>query len=150
MNKDLRIISGGQSGVDRSALTFGLFFRFNIGGFCPKNRRAEDGPIDNRFPLQETLEENYQKRTELNVLCSDATLIIYDREIDAGTNLTIETAKKYNKTLMLFNTQDQPYPIKEWIEQNEIKTLNIAGSRESNSPGIFAKTYDILKVLLNS
>ena len=70
----LKIISGGQTGVDRAALDVGLTLGLPVGGWCPKDRRAEDGRIPDRYPLVETPERNYQARTRRNVEDSDGTL----------------------------------------------------------------------------
>jgi len=59
-----KIISGGQTGVDRAALDVALEFGIPCGGWCPKDRKAEDGPIDPRYPLKETKSPNYPHMTE--------------------------------------------------------------------------------------
>ena len=69
-----KLITGGQTGVDRAALDVGLALGLPVGGWCPKGRRAEDGIIPDRYPLTETPERNYQARTRRNVEDSDGTL----------------------------------------------------------------------------
>ena len=69
------IISGGQTGADRAALGFALEWGFEIQGYCPQGRRAEDAPLDKKYPLQETESPAYQPRTGLNVKIADATII---------------------------------------------------------------------------
>jgi predicted Rossmann-fold nucleotide-binding protein len=71
-----RIISGGQTGVDRAALDVALELGIPCGGWCPKGRLAEDGSIDLRYPLKETNSSEYRERTEKNVEDSDGTLIL--------------------------------------------------------------------------
>ncbi len=71
-----RVISGGQTGVDRAALDAAMKLGIEVGGFCPKGRRAEDGPIDEQYPLTETASRAYPVRTEKNVAASDGTLIL--------------------------------------------------------------------------
>ena len=88
-----KIISGGQSGVDRAALDAALAAGLELGGWCPKGRRAEDGPIADRYPLNETDCESYATRTRWNVRDSDATLILCDAEPAGGTALTIECCR---------------------------------------------------------
>ncbi|HXS53986.1 MAG TPA: putative molybdenum carrier protein [Usitatibacter sp.] len=63
----IRIISGGQTGVDRAALDAALDCGLAIGGWCPKDRRAEDGVIAERYPLVETPSKRYGERTRWNV-----------------------------------------------------------------------------------
>ena len=71
-----KIISGGQTGVDRAALDVALELGLPCGGWCPRGRRAEDGPIDPRYPLTETPWDGYPQRTEWNVRDADGTLIL--------------------------------------------------------------------------
>ena len=71
-----KIVSGGQSGVDRGALDAAIARGCNHGGWCPAGRRAEDGPIAERYQLRETEAAKYEVRTEQNVLDSDGTLIL--------------------------------------------------------------------------
>src|SRR5437870_6380616 len=92
-----KIISGGQTGVDRAALDVALELGLPCGGWCPKGRRAEDGPIPARYPLAETPWSGYPQRTLWNVRDSDGTLILVDGEPDRGTQLTIELAKRKKK-----------------------------------------------------
>ena len=46
-----KIVSGGQTGVDRAALDVGLDKKIPIGGWCPKGRKAEDGPIESKVSV---------------------------------------------------------------------------------------------------
>lgn len=72
----LRVISGGQTGVDRAALDVALELGLPCGGWCPAGRRAEDGPIPARYPLTETAGADYVERTRRNVVEADATLVL--------------------------------------------------------------------------
>ena len=92
-----KIISGGQTGVDRAALDVALELGIPCGGWCPKGRLAEDGPIPLRYPLEETRSKKYPTRTKKNVLAADATLILTRGAADRGTALTIRLAEKYDK-----------------------------------------------------
>src|SRR5438067_6879001 len=133
-----RIMSGGQTGVDRAALDVALEHGFACGGWCPKGRHAEDGPIPDCYPLQETPWEGYPQRTEWNVRDSDGTLILTRGEADRGTALTERLAKTQSKPCLVVDLA-QPWDVeavRQWIETNHIATLNIAGPRESSSPGI--------------
>jgi hypothetical protein len=71
-----KIISGGQTGADRAALDFALKFNIPHGGWIPKGRIAEDGPLPAKYQLQEMPTSSYPKRTEQNVIDSDGTLIL--------------------------------------------------------------------------
>ncbi|HSR12366.1 MAG TPA: putative molybdenum carrier protein, partial [Thermodesulfobacteriota bacterium] len=92
-----KIISGGQTGVDRAALDVALELGIPAGGWCPKGRRAEDGRIPDYYPLQEASSPEYPVRTQLNVEDSDGTLILYRNSPAGGTALTIRLAKRLKK-----------------------------------------------------
>ena len=141
-----KIISGAQTGVDRAALDVSLELDIPCGGWCPKGRRAEDGPIPEKYPMQETEARNYTKRTKLNVQDSDGTLIINRGEIDGGTAHTARLAEKMAKPCLVIQLEEQPdlNEITHWLTQNDIKTLNIAGPREDKRPGIYNQTVSLL------
>ncbi|MCB2208548.1 MAG: putative molybdenum carrier protein [Bacteroidetes bacterium] len=151
MNR-IKIISGGQSGVDRAALDFALKFGIECGGWCTKGRKAEDGTIDGKYPLQETDDTTYKTRTKLNVRDSDGTLILYDGELDDGTLLTMELAQKLEKPLLKIDLSGENdrnlQKVSNWINSNYLKIINMAGPRESNSPGIYVETLHFLEKLL--
>ena len=142
----MKIISGGQTGVDRAALDFALNNGINCGGWCPLGRKAEDGKITDKYPLLETKSSKYSERTKLNVQNSNGTLIFFNQTLDKGSTLTATLANKYCKPLFYYNFSANTNfsEITLWIDSNKIKILNIAGSRESNSTGIYTKTYTLL------
>ena len=144
------IISGGQTGVDRAALDFALDHAIPCGGFCPKGRLAEDGAISDRYPLTETSSAEYRERTEQNILRSDGTLIIYACALSGGTRYTFEYARASKKPLFQIDltepiSQDEFHS---WVETHDIETLNIAGPRESQQPGIYHRAIEVLAILL--
>ena len=150
MIRNIKIISGGQSGVDRAALDFALENQVPCGGWCPKGRLAEDGRIHKRYPLRETDNTDYRIRTKANVQDSDGTLIIYIDKLGNGTALTKQIAERLNKPCILISL-DKAFAVKieelhSWMEVNEIKTLNIAGPRESSNPGIYNVTLRFLEM----
>ena len=85
-----KIISGGQTGVDRGTLDACIEKTFPCGGWCPLGRLAEDGIIPDIYPLSETQEEDYAIRTQKNVRDTDATLLLFGDENSPGTELTIK------------------------------------------------------------
>ncbi|MDF1819458.1 MAG: putative molybdenum carrier protein [Immundisolibacteraceae bacterium] len=145
-----KIVSGGQAGVDRGALDAALQFGFDCGGWCPLGRRAEDGPIDPRYPLTESDSPRYDVRTEQNIIDSDGTLIITGGRLEGGTRLTLELALQKNRPCRVIDLR-QPLELEQvidWLVALEISTLNIAGPRESKQPGIADKTREIVENLL--
>ena len=145
-----KLISGGQTGVDRAALDIALDLGIPCGGWCPKGRLAEDGAIDDRYPLLETDSPEYSVRTEMNVKDSDATLIITQGPATGGTARTLELAEKHKKTHLVVDLSKakDPAVAKKWLEFNQVGTLNIAGPRESKIPGIYDKATEFLRKIL--
>ena len=101
---DLTIVSGGQTGVDRGALLGAQEAGLACGGWCPRGRRAEDGPISARFPLRETDTTDYAERTHRNVRDSDGTLLLQFGELRGGSALTSEAAGERGKPLLVLDT----------------------------------------------
>lgn len=145
-----RIVSGGQSGVDRGALDAAMALGIAHGGWCPGGRRAEDGPIPERYQLRETSTAEYRERTERNVLDADATLVLHRGRLRGGTRLTRQLALRHKKpclTVDLGKPSDEA-ALRRWLVQNHVRTLNVAGPRESQSPGIARQTEALLRRLL--
>ena len=141
-----KIVSGGQTGVDRAALNIALTLGINCGGWCPRERRAEDGVIPSCYPLTECDERRYQFRTEKNVLDSDGTLILMLGALSGGTALTARLANRHERPLYLFdlNGPADIAPILSWIDNHAIHILDVAGPRESQRPGIGARACEVL------
>jgi hypothetical protein len=145
-----KIVSGGQTGVDRAALDVALEIGLPCGGWCPQGRRAEDGPIPPRYPLTETPWDGYPQRTEWNIRDSDGTLILTRGPLDGGTALTRELAGKKGKPLLIVDLGEDPGPVEvvEWARQQGIGVLNIAGPRESSCEGIHTAATAFLRQVL--
>ncbi len=141
------IISGGQSGVDRAALDVALKLKVACGGWCPKGRLAEDGKIPGCYPLEETPARDYQQRTRWNVRDSDGTLILKTGLLKGGTALTTAIAQKLHRPLLIVDLDYPPKTetVKAWLEQHHIHRLNVAGPRESNCPGIYARSFEWMR-----
>jgi len=147
----LKIISGGQTGVDRAALDAALQLGMDCGGWCPKGRRAEDGPIADVYPLAETESEKYETRTEWNVRDADATLILArGLPLSGGSALTHELALKHGKPVRVIELNSaNPDAASRWIRESNARSLNVAGPRESQQPGIYDQSKNFLLHLLN-
>jgi predicted Rossmann fold nucleotide-binding protein DprA/Smf involved in DNA uptake len=145
------IVSGGQTGVDRAALEAALAAGLSCGGWCPRGRKAEDGPIASRYPLQETPSDAYEQRTRWNVRDSDGTLVLTEGEPLGGTALTIQVAREWGRPLLIVDLNAQPASavIDNWLMVNRIRVLNVAGPRESQIPGIQGRASTFLEKLLD-
>lgn len=148
------IISGGQAGADRAALDVALALGLPCGGWCPKGRAAEDGPIDLRYPLRETISADPAQRTRFNVRDADGTLILAPPgELTGGTALTRQIAIELAKPHLLIDpaqaqAADACAEIRRWIDDHDIALLNVAGPRESECPGICEQARRLLTALL--
>jgi hypothetical protein len=136
----LKIVSGGQTGADRAALDWAIENGISHGGWCPRGRRAEDGPIDVRYQLKETPSSDYPQRTEWNVRDSDGTVIFSIGErLSGGSLKTLEFAVKHRKPhlhLPAASKENAASGLKKWIEQNNVRVLNVAGPRASKEPEV--------------
>ncbi len=142
------IISGGQTGADRAGLDWALMNRIPHSGWCPAGRKAEDGPIADRYLLTETPGDNYSLRTEWNVRDSDGTVIFsVAPQLSGGSNLTRELAKKWHRPclhLSQMKTKNPEVALITFVESNFIQKLNIAGPRESTEPDIAQYVREVL------
>ena len=147
-----RIVSGGQTGVDRAALDVAIELGVACGGWCPRRRKAEDGPIGARYPLQETPSAAYAVRTDWNVRDSDGTLILTAGEPVGGTALTRSLAAEMGKPCLTvdLDSDADAATVAEWVAEHQIKILNVAGPRESTLPGIYDRAGDFLRRLLEA
>jgi hypothetical protein len=148
--RPLRILSGGQTGVDRAALDVALELGIGIGGWCPRGRRAEDGALDPRYPLRETPARVYSQRTEWNVRDSDATLILCRGDLSGGTRLTAELAARYGRALRVvdLDADTDADAIRGWLRRHGVRALNVAGPREEGARGVYARARAFLRELL--
>ena len=148
----IKIISGGQTGVDRAALDTAIELDLEHGGFCPKGRFAEDGVILNKYNLTELNNSQYLMRTFENVQASDGTLIIHQGKVSGGTLKTKDYCQMINKSFfevnLLENLEKIPLNFDTWIKENHIIIMNIAGPRES-AASIYNRTLLLLMDLLS-
>ena len=144
----LRILSGGQTGVDRAALDFAIAQQIPHGGWCPAGRRAADGLLDARYQLLETESSGYRQRTKHNVRDADATLIIYRGRLEGGSLLTRDLATGHGKPLLLCDlhapTEELLAAWQDWLVSHPIAILNIAGPSEARNPGIYLQASTLL------
>ena len=144
-----KIISGGQTGADRAALDAAIQLDVAHGGWVPKGRRAEDGPIPSRYHLEEMPTESYPKRTEKNIREADGTLVLTHGPATGGSKLTVDFATRFQRKVLhidLLRTSafQAIRTVSDWITEHEIEVLNVAGSSASKDPMIYEKTLKIL------
>jgi hypothetical protein len=150
-----RIISGGQTGVDRAALDAALALNFPCGGWCPAGRLAEDGRIPDRYPLRECDRTSYRLRTLRNVDESDGTVVVYFDYLRGGTEQTVLFCIRRSRPYKLIDAAEVAAPraaavTDAFVKQNLISVLNVAGPRASEAPRAYAYTYSMMYRLLSS
>jgi hypothetical protein len=149
-----RIVSGGQTGVDRAALDWPIANGIEHGGWCPAGRRAEDGTIPPRYQVKETASPDYRVRTRRNVEDSDGTLVLNIGALEGGTLYTTECAKRLGKPYLVVQLESvaaqSAGDVRAWVTENRIQVLNVAGPRESKRPGVQAMGRCYLDALFTS
>ncbi|NGP54473.1 putative molybdenum carrier protein [Thioalkalivibrio sp. XN8] len=148
-----RIVSGGQTGVDRGALEAALAAGFPCGGWCPEGRVAEDGVIPERYPLRELRGGGYAERTVANVRDSDGTLVVHFGPVTGGTRLTVEACERVGRPCLLLDGAElDPELAGEhaaaFVQGRNIEALNVAGPRESGAPGAAGFARKVVAVML--
>ena len=144
-----KIVSGGQTGVDRAALDFAIGRRIAHGGYCPKGRRSESGRIAVKYRLTECASPDYGMRTALNVAHSDGTLILTRGRPEGGTQRTVYLCREYGKPALVIDLARKlkTADFAEWLREYGIETLNVAGPRESKQSGITREARRALEEL---
>jgi hypothetical protein len=160
----MKIISGGQTGVDRAALDVAIKRGMDWGGWCPKGGWAEDFPkppgVLAKYPhLRETPDPHPLQRTEWNVRDSNATLIIIDHQgllVSIGTRRANEWARQHGKPELVVDATDHTAAERAaaWLQTQQERfgpdmTLSIGGPRESEAPGIYKRARSLIAEVLN-
>ena len=141
--------------MDRAALDFAIRHGYEHGGWCPHGRLAEDGVIPPIYQLRETDSEDYDERTEKNALDSDATLIVArEKELSGGTAFTKSCAEKHGRpSLVVYEREGMSKSataLSKFLKRNKVRTLNVAGPRESQAPGIGKFVMELFEAVLVS
>lgn len=145
-----KIVSGGQTGADRAALDFALAHGLPHGGWCPRGRWTEDGPLASSYYLSETPEADPVQRTEWNVRDSDVTVVFsIGQNLVGGSDKTQGFAEVYKKPLLhLSRERDGTTAVARlasFLLTHEPEVLNIAGPRASEEPEVSAFTSQVLE-----
>jgi len=147
-----KIVTGGQTGVDQTAWRVARGFRIATGGWMPQGFLTEHGPrpdLAELFGAAEMPTPAYPARTEQNARDSDATL--WFGAIDTpGAHATIESCHKLSRSCLRVEPggPTRPSQVADWLRQGRVKTLNVAGSRESEGPDIGARVERFLSAVL--
>jgi hypothetical protein len=151
----VKIISGGQTGVDRAALDTAIKNGIEAGGSCPTGRLDEFGTIPDRYPLKELEDGGFVERTAQNVKDSDGTVIIYPGKLSGGTEQTFRFCVNQQRPHILINAsrtsvEEAASSIADFIRENKISTLNVAGPRQSEWPAGYDYAFGALDAFINA
>ena len=151
-DRPLRIISGGQTGVDRGALDAALELGVPCGGWCPAGRLAEDGVIPERYPVTELPGAGYGERTRKNVEDSDGTLIVTFGHASGGTAYTIEVCEKLARLHLIVDAlgvtlEEAIGRAVRFVREKGVGQLNVAGPRASGEPRAYEYAYALVREL---
>jgi Circularly permutated YpsA SLOG family len=149
----LKIISGGQTGVDRAALDVALRRGIEAGGWCPTGRLDEFGRIPDRYPVKELENGGFTDRTWRNVKGSDGTVIIYPGKLSGGTEQTVQFCVEQPRPHELIDAskvsaEEAASLIADFVRKNKIDVLNVAGPRQSEWPEGYEYASDVLEIFL--
>ena len=153
--KALRIISGGQTGVDRAALDVALRHGFECGGWCPTGRLDEFGRIPDHYPIQELQGGSFTERTLQNVKDSDGTVVVYCDHLRGGTAQTVYFCLELKRPHELIDAsklsaEDAAKLIGDFVRKNKIRILNVAGPRQSEWPEGYAYASRAVDIFLTT
>ena len=134
-----KIISGGQTGVDRAALDVALRHGIECGGWCPAGRLDEFYKIPDHYPVRELPGGGFTERTLRNVKDSGGTIVIYSVILRGGTEQTVRFCVELERPHQLIDasriaTKDAAELIAAFVRNNKIGILNVAGPRQSEWP----------------
>lgn len=128
------------------------------GGTIPKGCKTEDGydrDLLERFNLIESYSSDYAVRTRANALHSDGTILFLDNDKSPGTKCTKKALKDFNKPFYVVRVKMGQEisdafisEVVNWIIDNDVKVLNVAGNRESKSPGIAFVVRNFMRKVL--
>jgi hypothetical protein len=149
-----RIISGGQTGADQAGLKATARLGIPTGGVMPKDFLTEDGPrpdLATRYGLAEAESPAYAARTERNVLLADGT-VVFAADNSPGSRLTVGLCQQHGKPCLEIPCDltvfEAAMRLREWLGANAIRTLNVAGGRESQTPGVGAFVAAVIEEAL--
>ena len=151
----MKIVSGGQTGVDRAALDAALKHGIECGGWCPAGRLDEFGRIPERYPLKELEEGSFADRTLANVRESEGTVAIFRVDLAGGTKYAVQCCVELGRPYLLIDAakvseRDAAELTIAFIREEKIEILGIGGPRQSEWPGGYAYAFQAMELFLAS
>ncbi len=148
----MKIISGGQTGADQAALDAAIELRLEYGGWLPRGRKTEAGPLSPAYQMEEMPSPGYRNRTEKNILESEATLICSHGKLKGGSALTEALAIRHNKPCLhidfkLYSTDEAVKTVSNWLREHATRVLNVAGPRASGDPLIYDRVFRLVSAI---
>ena len=149
----MKIISGGQTGVDRAALDVALKHGTDCGGWCPEGRLDEFGQIPDRYPVTELRNGGFAERTRANVMDSDGTWVIYSGALSGGSAFTVACCEEFQRPHLTIDAaeksaEDAAQVALDFLRKNKIDILNVAGPRQSEWPEGYDYAFRLLEIVL--
>jgi hypothetical protein len=144
-----KIVSGGQTGADQAALDAAISCNMSHGGWIPKGRKTESGPLAPGYALTEMKSGRFPKRTRQNVQDSDGTVVFFYDKLSGGSKYTLKMANKLRRPCLALDFNAIPAfeiiaNLHEWVKENNIGNLNVAGPRASKD----ARIYNAVKFIM--
>jgi hypothetical protein len=149
-----KIISGGQVGADQAALDAAIKYNFPHGGWIQKGRKTQMGTLPDKYNLKEMSVSGFKERIEQNVTGSDGTVIISHGNLSGGADYSQKMAEKHHQPCLIIDLNETPASIASskintWILENDIKVLNVTGSRASEDSYIYKDTVYIIQGVIS-
>ena len=151
----MKLVSGGQTGVDRAALDVALKHGIDCGGWCPAGRLDELGKIPDRYPVKALENAGFAERTLANVKDSDGTIVIHPGNLSGGSELTVTGCNQFQRPYAAIDAaanspEDAAKLITDFVRTHGIDILNLAGPRETEWPEGYAYAFRALEIFVTS
>jgi hypothetical protein len=148
-----KIQSGLQRGADIAGVDAAISLGFPYGGWVPKGRRTEAGPLEPKYSVTEMPTTGYPPRTKQNIIDSNGTVIFTHGALSGGSSLTKRLADEQKKPwlhidLNKYSIDAAVNALSRWINSNGIEVLNVAGKSASKDPYIYDKVFQIISVVI--
>lgn len=145
----MKVVSGGQTGVDQAALDAALALGLQTGGEMPAKFMTLQGQrpdMAETYGMTENASPSYDVRTFANVSAADATIRFARYFSSAGERCTLRAIHKYKKPYFDINASREgafpnPEHIAKWLYDQNVQVLNVAGNSHTTAIGIYDEAY---------